>query len=125
MSFAFHEACICGRVFAQLNAFHKHKGSCQASKKRLSSALEQAQEVWLKNKKPRFANRDKVLGRADSYLMAHDNSSQAAASYPSQAGASRLSNDSEAPVSDPAAPIPPPQQLGDALTQPQVIMSLY
>lgn len=121
MSSAFHEVCACGRVFAQLNALHKHKGSCQVSKKRLSSALEQAQGVWLKHKKPRFANRDKVLGRSDSVdlVEAHNNMSTVTSSVSLRV----LSSAPEGSHS--AVPVLLPQQLEDDLIQSQVIVYLH
>jgi hypothetical protein len=51
-----YQACICGRSFYQPGPFKKHQRSCPKSKKRLSSALEKAKEVWTSNKKQRILN---------------------------------------------------------------------
>ena len=48
---AWSQACICGRVFSVPQAFSCHKRSCPKSKKRLSSALERAKEVWQARKR--------------------------------------------------------------------------
>jgi hypothetical protein len=48
---AWSQACICGRVFSVPQAFSCHKRSCPKSKKRLSSALERAKEVWQSRKR--------------------------------------------------------------------------
>ena len=43
---AWSQACICGRVFSVPQAFSCHKCSCPKLKKRFSSTLERAKEVW-------------------------------------------------------------------------------
>src|ERR1700678_1043035 len=48
---AWSQACICGHVFSIPQAFSCHKRSCPSSKKRLSSALERAKEVWQSRKR--------------------------------------------------------------------------
>jgi hypothetical protein len=49
---AWCQVCVCGRTFSVLQAYTFHKRSCQKTKKRLSSALDKAKEVW-KSKKHR------------------------------------------------------------------------
>jgi hypothetical protein len=46
--------CICGRSFSQLSAFTNHKRTCQSSKKRLSSALDKAKQLWKGPKRRRL-----------------------------------------------------------------------
>jgi hypothetical protein len=48
---AWSQACICGRVFSVPQAFSCHKRSCPKSKKRFSSVLERAKEVWQARKR--------------------------------------------------------------------------
>jgi hypothetical protein len=48
---AWSEACVCGRMFSVPQAYTFHKRSCQKTKKRLSSALEKAKEVWQAKKR--------------------------------------------------------------------------
>jgi hypothetical protein len=45
------QVCLCGRSFAQLNAFSKHKRVCPSTKRHLSSALDQAKNAWIRNKR--------------------------------------------------------------------------
>lgn len=49
------KACYCGRTFLQQNALSNHRRSCQQNKKRLSSVLDSAREVFSKRKKARTA----------------------------------------------------------------------
>lgn len=49
------EICYCGRTFSQQNALSNHRRSCQQSKKRMSSALDSARDVYSKRKKARTA----------------------------------------------------------------------
>jgi hypothetical protein len=46
--------CVCGRSFQQLSAFTNHKRTCQSSKKRLSSALDKAKQLWKGPKRRRL-----------------------------------------------------------------------
>lgn len=46
--------CLCGRSFSQSGAFAYHKRNCKQSKKRLSGALEKAQELWRTKKRRRI-----------------------------------------------------------------------
>jgi hypothetical protein len=48
---AWSQACICGRVFSLPQALSCHQRSCPRLKKRLSSALEKAKEVWQSRKR--------------------------------------------------------------------------
>jgi hypothetical protein len=48
-----HIQCVCGRTFLQPGPLKKHLNSCSKSKKRLSSALVKAREVWTSRKKIR------------------------------------------------------------------------
>jgi hypothetical protein len=50
----FSEVCLCGRSFSQVYAFANHKCTCQKSKKRLSSALAKAKDLWVARKKTRL-----------------------------------------------------------------------
>ena len=43
---AFTQTCVCGRVFSDLGAFTRHEKGCRKGKKRLSSALAKAKEVY-------------------------------------------------------------------------------
>jgi hypothetical protein len=43
---AWSQSCICGHMFSVPQAYTCHKCSCQKTKKRFSSALEKAKEVW-------------------------------------------------------------------------------
>ena len=43
---AFTQTCVCGRVFSDLDAFTRHEKGCRKGKKRLSSALAKAKEVY-------------------------------------------------------------------------------
>src|SRR5215472_6426550 len=52
---AFSETCLCGRSFSQIYALANHRRACKQSKKRLSSALSQAKELWVDRKCPRQA----------------------------------------------------------------------
>jgi hypothetical protein len=47
-------ACVCGRQFLQPGPLKKHQGACTKSKKRLSSALEKAKQVWTHRKRRRL-----------------------------------------------------------------------
>lgn len=49
-----YKTCLCGRSFSQPNAFSKHKRACQKSKERLSSALDQAKQMWTAKKRRRL-----------------------------------------------------------------------
>src|ERR1700733_13753170 len=40
------QTCSCGRTFDQPSAYSKHNRTCSKTKKRLSSALQQAREKW-------------------------------------------------------------------------------
>lgn len=44
-------SCLCGKTFSQQNALANHTRSCKSSKKRLSSALDLAKDVWQRRKK--------------------------------------------------------------------------
>lgn len=46
--------CFCGRSFLQQSAFSNHERVCQKSKKRLSSVLEKAKELWIARKRRRI-----------------------------------------------------------------------
>jgi hypothetical protein len=48
---AWSQVCICGRTFSLPQAYTCHKRSCQKTKKRLSSALDKAKEVWQARKR--------------------------------------------------------------------------
>jgi hypothetical protein len=48
------QTCVCGRSFLQLNALTKHKRTCGKTKKRLSSALDKAKEIWRGKKQRRL-----------------------------------------------------------------------
>jgi hypothetical protein len=43
--------CGCGRSFKLANAFSNHQRQCQKTKKRLSSALGKAKELWTAKKR--------------------------------------------------------------------------
>ena len=47
---AWCQVCVCGRTFSVPQAYTGHKRSCQKTKKRLSSALDKAKEVWQSRK---------------------------------------------------------------------------
>ena len=42
----FTQTCVCGRVFSDLGAFTRHEKGCRKGKKRLSSALAKAKEIY-------------------------------------------------------------------------------
>ena len=44
------QACVCGRSFSLPSAYSKHKRTCGTTKKRLSSALDKAKEMWREKK---------------------------------------------------------------------------
>ena len=48
---AWCQVCVCGRTFSVPQAYTFHKRSCQKTKKRLSSALDKAKEVWQSKKR--------------------------------------------------------------------------
>ena len=48
--------CPCGRSFQQDSALTKHQRTCSKTKKRLSSALETAKEVWRDKKRRRTSS---------------------------------------------------------------------
>jgi len=52
----YHSVCVCGRSFLQPGAFTKHNRTCQSSKKRLSSALDKAKQLWKGPKRRRLEN---------------------------------------------------------------------
>jgi hypothetical protein len=52
------ERCICGRTFSQPYALTNHQRTCQKTKKRLSSALSKAQDLWVNRKKIRLNRPD-------------------------------------------------------------------
>jgi hypothetical protein len=54
MSETFRQVCICGRSFSDAGAFTRHHKTCQKGRKRLSSALIRAKEIY-ENKKRRIA----------------------------------------------------------------------
>ena len=47
---AWCQVCVCGCTFSVPQAYTCHKHSCQKTKKRLSSALDKAKEVWQSSK---------------------------------------------------------------------------
>ena len=52
------DTCLCGREFFQVSALKNHQRSCQRSKKRLSSALAKAKDVWTSKKRKRIEGPD-------------------------------------------------------------------
>ena len=46
--------CVCGRSFLQPSALTNHQRTCQSSKKRLSSALGKAKQLWEGRKRRRL-----------------------------------------------------------------------
>jgi hypothetical protein len=54
MESGYESVCACGRSFLQPGALTKHKRTCRSSKKRLSSALEQAKRFWKGSKRRRL-----------------------------------------------------------------------
>jgi hypothetical protein len=52
------DTCLCGRQFFQVSALKNHQRSCQRSKKRLSSALAKAKDVWTIKKRMRIDGPD-------------------------------------------------------------------
>ncbi|KAH7916903.1 hypothetical protein BV22DRAFT_1027256, partial [Leucogyrophana mollusca] len=92
---AFRQTCICGRVFAEVGQFRRHEKGCQKGKKRLSSALAKAREVY-QRKKIRI---DEDLDRDSNHLP----DSEANIQDPLNDMGSRL--DSE----EPPLPLPPPE----------------
>jgi hypothetical protein len=48
---AWRQVCVCGRTFSVPQAYTFHQRSCQKTKKRLSSALDKAKEVWQSKKR--------------------------------------------------------------------------
>ena len=53
MSATFSQTCICGRIFTDVGAFSRHEKGCKRGKKRLSSALAKAKEIY-QNKRIRM-----------------------------------------------------------------------
>ena len=51
---AWSQACICGRVFSLPQAYSYHRRSCPQTRKRLSTALAKANEVWRVKKRQRI-----------------------------------------------------------------------
>ena len=51
---AWCQVCVCGRTFSVPQAYTFHKRSCQKAKKRLSTALDKAKEVWQSKKRRRM-----------------------------------------------------------------------
>src|SRR5262247_1229805 len=49
-----YQMCLCGRSFSQPSAFNNHKRTCPKSRKRLSSALEKAKQLWSRKKRRRL-----------------------------------------------------------------------
>jgi hypothetical protein len=49
----FADQCACGKSFSQPSALTNHKRFCQSSKKRISSAITKAKEVWEEKKRKR------------------------------------------------------------------------
>jgi hypothetical protein len=47
---AWSQVCDCGRTFSSPQAYSCHKRTCQKTKKRLSSVLARAKEVWQSRK---------------------------------------------------------------------------
>jgi hypothetical protein len=45
------EVCCCGRTFTVPQAYTFHKRSCNKTKKRLSSALDKAKDIWQAKKR--------------------------------------------------------------------------
>src|SRR5262245_22453366 len=51
-------SCLCGRSFNQSSALAKHKRTCQKTKRRLSTALGKAKQVWAEKKRRRLDTTD-------------------------------------------------------------------
>src|ERR1700684_2199719 len=51
---AWSQACICGRVFSLPQAYSYHRRNCPKARKRLSTALAKANEVWRAKKRRRI-----------------------------------------------------------------------
>lgn len=51
MSEAFRQVCICGRSFSDAGAFTRHHKTCHKGRKRLSSALVRAKEIYQSKKR--------------------------------------------------------------------------
>jgi len=49
----YHEVCPCGRTFSQQSAYSHHKRTCQKARKRLSTALTAARQMWTTQKRRR------------------------------------------------------------------------
>jgi hypothetical protein len=65
------EICLCGRAFSQQSAFSNHKRTCQKSKKRLSSALEKAKQLWTGKKRRRLDQDDTTVSLPSSSGLTH------------------------------------------------------
>jgi hypothetical protein len=46
--------CLCGKQFVLRSALSNHQRSCQRGKKRLSSALTKAKDMWVSKKRKRM-----------------------------------------------------------------------
>jgi hypothetical protein len=68
--------CACGRSFLQPGALTKHRRTCISSKKRLSSALEQAKRLWKGPKRRRvetlFQDPNQPPGTAAGLVLESD-----------------------------------------------------
>jgi hypothetical protein len=51
---AWCQVCVCSRTFSVPQAYTFHKRSCQKTRKRLSSALDKAKEVWQSKKRQKM-----------------------------------------------------------------------
>lgn len=65
--------CLCGRNFTSPAALNYHRRSCKDSKKRLSSALSAAKELWVSRKKRKIEPiQEPVAGDADEVSKSGD-----------------------------------------------------
>jgi hypothetical protein len=73
----FTQACVCGRAFTDLGAFTRHQKGCRKGKKRLTSAITKAKEVYQSKRarlgppSPRFGSDDAETGQLDSSNQNH------------------------------------------------------
>jgi hypothetical protein len=81
------QICVCGRQFSVPQAYTCHKRSCQKTKKRLSTVLEKAKDVWQAGK------RRKMEEKTPSQV-GHNLSNKSTAAEPA-------SDDALAPVTEP------------------------
>ncbi|KAF8834345.1 hypothetical protein BDN67DRAFT_992684 [Paxillus ammoniavirescens] len=113
MSQTFSQECICSQSFSDVGAFTRHRKLCKRSKKRLSGALTQVQELY-KSKKHCLEVEENSQGDGLHHGEMEQQGQMRDSGSDSASSSSIGPKDDDAPLSDmlpePPMPLPPPDQ---------------